>query len=520
MKRDKVIEYVVGSTCEPMLDDGGTHRLRWTLYLDVVNGNPDWIEKVTFDLSGCDISPPGFISSYPNMVALQQQKQQHNTSGVRWRFQVRPQTTTVTHSRSGRKSMTARVGISGAGGTRSNPRTFMFVVERNITGRAIRTESVVQTFVEPRSIPSIPIRSIPPWQNFGMELELTSAEHVNPSTIGRALDATLPNTVKVISSYSEARQHNSYKRWQLVPDASIQCDRSNPSCHQFELVSPILRGDKGLEEVAKVIRTFQANDEYQLKVNKSMGFHVHVDVSRYTLPELVKICQVFIKYETVMDSLLPTSRRTGSYESNQYFQSNRDAMAQSLGLRTNLERHLALREIGLSHHKDDHDGIVALAHVMNPESSRYHKLNLQNLVTGRQPTLEFRQHSATVSLEKITFWIRFCIALVQNSAALGKIRPFAELQRHDEPSPSSSRNHVDTEFHSLFQGVIKDRALRDYYRRRSRVLYDAIRNQHQLRAVQQEIVGIDLPPEVSCCRDCAQGGSCALKRRTLRHYCL
>ena len=97
--------------------------------------------------------------------------------------------------------------------------------------------------------------------------------------------------------------------------------------------------------------------------------------------------------------------------------------------------------------------IASLANDMNG-SSRYFKLNMQNLVTGRQPTLEFRQHSATMEYEKVGAWTRFCVLFCLNSAKLRAPKPFAENR-------STKRK-----FEALFQFVIKDRALREFYRKR------------------------------------------------------
>ena len=94
-----------------------------------------------------------------------------------------------------------------------------------------------------------------------------------------------------------------------------------------------------------------------------------------------------------MDSSMPPSRRNGSQECESYFRSNRGSV---LG-NTNRERHDSLANCGR---------IEALAQQMN-EYGRYYKLNLENLVTRRQSTLEFRQHSATLDYEKIGARVRF-----------------------------------------------------------------------------------------------------------------
>ena len=79
---------------------------------------------------------------------------------------------------------------------------------------------------------------------------------------------------------------------------------------------------------------------------------------------------------------------------------------------------------------------------------------MQNLVTGRQPTIEFRQHSATMNYEKVSAWIRFCICLCVNSAKL------------QVPTPFKEDSTIEKKFNGLFQFVIKDRALRAFYMKR------------------------------------------------------
>jgi hypothetical protein len=300
--------------------------------------------------------------------------------------------------------------------------------------------------------------------SFGIELELTSAVHLTPDMIAARLSNNQVGTVEVIDSYHDGRSTSS--NWKIMPDSSIVCNRSLPDCNTFELVSPVLQGGHGLQQVYSIVKTLTADLQSTIKVNKSMGFHVHVDVSGYNHAQLVNICQNFIKYEDVMDSFMPPSRRTGSVESDRYFQSNRWSVLHHHA--SNKQRHEALART---------TDIYQLAHLMNAENSRYYKLNLQNLVTNRQPTIEFRQHSATVNYAKIAAWIRFCVAFCANSARLAP------------PSPFLPGRGLDVQMDALFSYVIKDRALCEFFRqRRDELLHDS--------------------EEEACCSGCASGGGC------------
>ena len=183
----------------------------------------------------------------------------------------------------------------------------------------------------------------------------------------------------------------------------------------------------------------------------------------------IQICQNFVKYEDAIDTFMPSSRRTGSSESNRYFKSNKLAVLDKSG--THSQRH---QKIASCNSKEQ------LCDLINPNGDRYYKLNLINLKTGRQPTIEFRQHSATSNYAKVNAWVRFCVALVHNSASQqrpGALKPGIRLPQ---------------QFDMLFEQVIKDRALRDVFTKR-----------------RAEVLGEEMQASFKhCCSSCGDGGSC------------
>ena len=397
------------------LSRNGRHRLihEWELYVEILpdqGGDPDVIASVIFDL-GTSFYPQSYVCTCPVPAA----------NGA-WRFVTKQQSYGFPN---------ATITVRGRGGTRYDT---TYVVEAYHA-----EETVVHTLEEARTLRPWTYVKLAESQKFGIELELSSSLQTEPRHVADWLTAHagVGPVLVLVDQYGAGR--STRPEWKLVPDASIACSPSQPDCHKFELVSPILQGGEGLSQVHRVLKALQ---NVSIKVNKSMGFHVHMNVEQLSLAELIKVCQNFVKYEDVMDSFLPPSRRTGSDESNQYFQSNR----QSVGRSSNKDRHTRMAHC---------HSLGALAHVMNGDHTKYYKLNLQNLKSGRQPTLEFRQHSATVQYHKVNAWIRFCSALVLNSARLASPRCFA---RHDKP--------LEDQFDCLFHYVIKDRGLREFYRER------------------------------------------------------
>ena len=98
-----------------------------------------------------------------------------------------------------------------------------------------------------------------------------------------------------------------------MTDGSIEIKGYRP----FEVVSPILRGDDGLQQVRRVLNGLK---EMGAVVNESTGHHVHVDAENLSMLELKRIAQGYVKYETAFDLLQPASRQL---DDNRYLQSNR-----------------------------------------------------------------------------------------------------------------------------------------------------------------------------------------------------
>jgi hypothetical protein len=318
------VQFVVGNTyskvplSEAKLDHSGKYRKihDWTLFVDVIEGNPDdVIDHVSFDL-GPSFLPRTFTCSTPVPKR-----------GNIWSFQTRQQTY---------GPVTASIQIRGVGGS---------VLECSHKIQfTTNAHSPVHTFREIRNPRPQRMLRIPDDACFGIELELTSAVHIPPETVAQNLESATIRFEVMVNDYRAGRATSC--NWKLVPDSSIVCNTSMPNCNRFELVSPILMGGGGLNQVSQILKRLhdyiRREPHIQLSVNKSMGFHVHINVADLSHEELIKVCQNFVKYENVMDTFVPPSRRNGSPESNRFFKSNRACVAQTIGSNRNKAIHEAL----------------------------------------------------------------------------------------------------------------------------------------------------------------------------------
>lgn len=444
------VNFLIGNTYTQLpnsraqWDRTRTHRKihEWTLYVDILSSSEsdaDLVKKVEFNLGG-SFEPSKFVSYCPI-------KEASTDGGYRWRFQTK-QTTFA--------PVSARIAIIGRGGTVLR-REFRVVCSH---GGGTSNVDIFREHSPSDAFTPVPMENV----EFGIELELSTSSSVTTSDVVNAISENATVSVLDLSGVPHSIAQARTDVWKVMDDGSLSCSLNNPDCHKFELVSPILRGGDGLGVVDRVMRAL--GNIPSVKVNASMGYHVHVNVESLSVAKLKNVCKNFTKYESAMDMLMPPSRRA-----NTYCQSNKLAVAKEVV-------YLAANSQYLHQQIDACTSRNQLGNLVSP--GKYYKLNLQPLTSDRQPTIEFRQHSSTYQRDKVKNWIRFCVAFVYNSA---KNRPPVHL----------TKTYSDDElFDMMMMYVVKDRSLRDYYRGR--------KTEHASNH------GDD------CCDGCATGSGCAAHR--------
>lgn len=208
-------------------------------------------------------------------------------------------------------------------------------------------------------------------RTFGIELEIYGAEKARILAEFRAqgLDIT-----------AESYNHNTRSYWKIVTDSSIQGDLP------CEIVSPVLKGAEGIEQVK---RACIALNRAGAKVNKSCGFHLHLGAQDLTHQNFKDLVMSHIDTEAEFDKIMPESRRGNN---NRFCKSNLMGRSkQDLFARIH--------------------STVNTSSLLSIYTDRYVKLNLKSFV--RQGTIEFRQHSGTTQFSKIKNWILICCRFVE-----------------------------------------------------------------------------------------------------------
>jgi len=244
-------------------------------------------------------------------------------------------------------------------------------------------------------MPTRPTETVAPVtdRQFGVEIEFVG---IQPDVAIRAIQAS----GSLCSGQFNYTHTDSASHWKIVPDGSV--------CHpngSGELVSPILSGLAGLQEVARAVG---ALEEAGAKVNRSCGLHVHVNARDFSVAERIAVLRRYAQFETDIDQMMPASRRGNA---NTYCQG-----VSSYVSYTNI------------HH-----------------FARHLKVNLTAF--DRHGTVEFRQHAGTVNSTKINNWIRFCVNFAEQSRSRATyLVPAGTVSQHVMPAMRLTNRNAGSVF--------------------------------------------------------------------------
>lgn len=202
-------------------------------------------------------------------------------------------------------------------------------------------------------------------RTYGVEIEILETG-ITRSQIAEALRSA------GIEAQDEDYNHTTRSYWKVITDGSCG----------FEVVSPILSGNDGFDQIRRVS---EALVSINAQVDKRCGLHVHFGANDLTKLEIAAVLSAYARYEKFFDAIQPPSRRN-----NQYC----NGFAGMLGKETTTLKKNPFRFYGSEMYY-----------------GRYMKLNLESYV--RHGTIEFRQGAGTIESKKIINWIVLLLGFVE-----------------------------------------------------------------------------------------------------------
>lgn len=209
--------------------------------------------------------------------------------------------------------------------------------------------------------------------------------NANEITFGVEIECTLPVAKMQEIGMMVGRYHAGTQVPNLPIGWNAQSDGSIHATYPMtgvEIVSPILKGADGIEQIKTVCKWLATMGA---KVDASCGFHVHVGFSGRSARQLAQLVCLVARNEKALYAMTGTKGR----ENNHYCKSVK-ASFRPLGSRGSFRS------------------------CATASSDRYHALNLTHVARGGQ-TVEFRCFAGTLNVFKMLAYVQVCVGLVQKA---------------------------------------------------------------------------------------------------------
>ena len=253
-------------------------------------------------------------------------------------------------------------------------------------------------------------------RSYGVEIESLA-----PAGITRSMLAAAIRSVGIACEAQPWNHVVQRDKWKVITDGSLTGGSHGQG---VEVVSPPLVGEDGFKQLALVCGVLS---EVGMSIDNSCGLHVHVDArapTRMELPAMKRLALLYIEHESIIDTVLPPSRR------------GNPRFAQSL-THVNIKRLM------------DASDLTRMADVIKPGSmeGRYVKLNFRSF--WKYGTIEFRHHSGTIDADKIAKWVIFCLRMVEIAdkpatapAGAASVENTVRAMRIAQAARAGSKHHI------------------------------------------------------------------------------
>lgn len=174
---------------------------------------------------------------------------------------------------------------------------------------------------------------------------------------------------------------------QIIPDNTVwRLHRDTTARDVYEVNSCILT-DRSMDQLYKVMSVLSVLHKFgRISIDKRCGFHVHIDVSKLSFADVVRVVMFYRNNISVIQKLLSNSR-----SGNKYCAIPTSACLYDWLMAEHDLNRLPTRDIK----KDRY-------YVVNPMSYFYYN------------TVEFRQHEATLHFNDVKHWIYLLSVIIDN----------------------------------------------------------------------------------------------------------
>ena len=238
-------------------------------------------------------------------------------------------------------------------------------------------------------------------RTFGVEIEYHSEFPVTKRHVAERVGLALGQHVHVTEYHGRRCLTCGLEprggQWKIEHDGSLQPRGYGADSTTGEVVSPVLVGQQGLEQLKIVMKAVK---EAGGEINSRCGLHVHIGVRDLDHPKMHRLVEQWMDYQRDFFSLVPRGRRTNHF-------------CQPWALGTSMEQKAKLALTDRNYFGTWH---------------KYTALNL--LPFGRIGTVEFRLHQGTLNFSKTEAWIHFLLAFVDSVVDLGA---FDEQRQNMKP---------------------------------------------------------------------------------------